>query len=742
MDDLTKEFLAESIDGLDRMERCLTDLEQRPGDRELLDEIFRSVHTIKGATGFLGLKRLELLAHTGESLLDSLREGRIRATPEVISGLLQLLDVLRQILRLIELTGGEGTRASDQDSGLVALLKSLNGTDVESGKPEVSTPGGDSSASPHVPGPASELLPVNALPPQSGGLSEQTLRVDVEVLNRMMNLVGELVLTRNQLLQIHSVAPHFAELTRRLDSVTADLRETVMQARMQPVGHLFGKFPRMIRDLARSCGKQVRLEFSGQETGLDKSLLEAIKDPLAHALRNAVDHGIEEPSARALAGKPLEGVVRLQARQHNGSVLIEISDDGRGISTAHVLEKAVARQVISAERAAILSEREVLQLLFLPGFSTSETVTHVSGRGVGMDVVLANVEKAGGTVELESREGHGTTLRLRVPLTLAIVPALVVQSAGQRFCLPQGALAELVYVPQREAETAIEQMGLAELYRLRETLLPMLRLDRMLGLRSGTSAADAHGFYLVVLEAEGCRFGLVVDDIMTPEEIVVKPLSAGLREIGLFSGATVLGNGMLAMVVDIAAIVAREGIGRSAEQAIEPLPTAPGVSSQESFLIFEDRRPGSLADSVFGRHDDLSYGRAAGHETVDGAERKALPLRQVERIESVAAHQVEYVGKVALLRYRGELLALEDAGSMLSGADPDASLTILICVRPAPDGGQRRFGIVVRDVLDVAQGELLDGTAPVCRERLALVNDRLSVVHEQSCREGDLEEVA
>ncbi len=739
MDDLTKEFLAEGMDGLDRMERCLTELEQQPGDREMLDDIFRAVHTIKGSTGFLGFKRLELLAHAGESLLDSLREGRIKATPEVISGLLQLLDVLRQILKLIELTGGEGTRASDQDSTLVALLRSLNGLEGELTYVEERGGLGETLPAPAL---VVELSSAHALPTPSGGLAEQTLRVDVEVLNRMMNLVGELVLTRNQLLQIHSVAPQFSELTRRLDSVTAELRETVMQARMQPVGHLFGKFPRMIRDLSKSCGKHIRLQFSGQETGLDKSLLEAIKDPIAHAVRNAVDHGIEDPSARALAGKPPEGVIRLQARQHNGSVLIEISDDGRGISIARVLEKAVARQVITPERAASMSDREALQLLFLPGFSTSETVTHVSGRGVGMDVVLANVQKAGGTVELESCEGQGTTLRLRVPLTLAIVPALVVLSAGQSFCLPQGPLAELVYVPERDAAMAVEYMGEAELYRLRETLLPMVRLDRMLGLRSEKKKEDAQGFYLVVLELEGCRFGLVVDDILTPEEIVVKPLSSGLREIGLFSGATVLGNGTLAMIVDIAATAARAGVGRSMEPTAAPLPTMPEVSLQESFLLFEDRQPRSRRSRALGQDAEAGFRTDTEPETALDAERKALPLRAVERIESVAAHQVEYVGKRAVLRYQGELLALEDAGSVLSEAEPEANLTILICAKSLESGRKQRFGVVVRSVLDLAQGELLDGTARVCPERLALVNDRLAVVHEEFGDQHVLEEVS
>ena len=739
MDDLIKEFLAEGIDGLDRMERCLTELEQRPGDRGLLDEIFRAVHTIKGSTGFLGYKRLELLAHAGESLLDSLRAGRVNATPEVVSGLLQLLDVLRQILRLIEMTGGEGTRASDQDSILVALLHRLNGGQggldwegmgaiVEEGSAlpaEVSASGG---------------LPPTQTIPSSSGLSEQTLRVNVEVLNRMMNLVGELVLTRNQLLQVHSVTPHFAELTRRLDSVTADLRETVMQARMQPVGHLFGKFPRMVRDLARTCGKKVRLEFSGQETGLDKSLLEAIKDPLAHAVRNAIDHGIEDPSERSLAAKPAEGVIRLQARQQNGSVLIEISDDGRGISIARVLEKAIARELITAERAAMISEREALQFLFLPGFSTLDTVTHLSGRGVGMDVVLANVKKAGGTVELESREGQGTTLRLRVPLTLAIVPALVVRSAEQHFCLPQASLAELVYVPETEVASAIEWMGDAELYRLRETLLPILRLDRMLGLQSKKERKVA-GFYLVVLDLEGCRFGLVVDDILTPEEIVVKPLSPGLREIGLFSGATMLGNGTLAMIVDIAAVGARAGVGRQPEPCVEPLSTEPERSLQESFLVFEECGPEFKLIRALDGSATPGFAASARPPLDRGVEKKVLPLRVVERIETLPAHQVEYIGRRALLRYRGELLALEDAGAILSEALPETSLTVLICVRSSKGECDRRYGVVVRSVLDVAQGELLDGTSRVCSERLALVNDRLAVVHQQFCEEPVLEEV-
>ncbi|HEX2918847.1 MAG TPA: Hpt domain-containing protein, partial [Edaphobacter sp.] len=316
VDDLTQEFIAESQDGLDRMERCLTELETRPQDSpRLVGEIFRAVHTIKGTTGFLGFSRLEKLAHAGEHLLGSLREGRLPVTEELISGLLRLLDGLRAILSLIEETGSEGTRASDEDSALIAELAKLNGEDapaphVEKTAAIVSIKAGEEAQA--VAAPEVEIA-ATTTPTSAASNSDKTLRFDVEVLNRMMNLVGELVLTRNQMLQSGVESTNFPELARRLDSVTADLRETVMQARMQPVGNLFGKFPRMVRDLARTCGREVRIEFSGQETGLDKSLLEAIKDPLTHAVRNAVDHGIESPADRVLAGKSAEGCLRLRA---------------------------------------------------------------------------------------------------------------------------------------------------------------------------------------------------------------------------------------------------------------------------------------------------------------------------------------------------------------------------------------------------------------------------------------------
>jgi two-component system chemotaxis sensor kinase CheA len=699
VDDLTKEFIAESQEGLDRMERCLTELESRPEDGELVGEIFRAVHTIKGTTGFLGFDRLEKLAHAGEHLLSALRDGKVEVTSELISGLLRLMDGLRAILILIEETGGEGARFSDEDGELIAELAALKGQTAgeERTLPEMR----------QVEEPAAVLNPASS--GSASGVSDKTLRIDVSVLNRMMNLVGELVLTRNQMLRSGLAEANFPELSRRLDSVTADLRETVMQARMQPVGNLFGKFPRMVRDLARTCGRSVRVEFTGQDTGLDKSLLEAIKDPLTHAVRNAVDHGIEAPGARMLAGKAAEGCLRLRAFHQSGSVVIEVSDDGAGIALERVLAKAVERGLVTADQAAAMSEREALQLIFLPGFSTAAAVTTVSGRGVGMDVVRANVERVGGSVEVESRLGVGTTLRMRVPLTLAIVPSLVVRSGGQSFALPQSALVELVDLPKNDVAQVVQQIGSVAVYRLRERLLPMVWLDRLLGLESCHAEAAA-GHYIAVLEAEGCRYGLVVDDLVSPEEIVVKPLSAVLREIGVFSGATVLGNGTLALILDVGATAARAGVKPVEEEMVELKMTqaATEEGGGMSLLVFEDR----------------------------SRERTALPLNVVERIESVPMRQIEYAGGRAMLQYRGELLPLRDEGKVLVEMETeaqkgDAMVTVLIC--GCAQGERRlRFGMVVRRVLDVTEGRLLEGDNAVIDLDLALVKDKVTVVQLES----------
>ena len=739
MDDLTREFLIESQEGLDRMERCLTDLEERPQDKELLGEIFRSVHTIKGTTGFLGFKRLEKLAHAGESLLGLLRYGKITAGATLITALLHLLDGLRELLKTIEAKDNEG---DGDDSALIARLEELQtpaqyakaknavaahpareadaakaGIATAEPQPAAAVPIHTPAAPPHpIPAPthietqapepaeaaadAAILTPAEASKSRAqGAASESTLRVDVALLNRMMNLVGELVLTRNQVLQATAADPNMTLLSRRMDMVTADLRESVMKARMQPVSNVFSKMPRIVRDLSQSLDRRVRLQMEGQETELDKSLLEAIKDPLTHAVRNALDHGIEPPAVREAAGKDPEGTLTLRAAQEGSHVVIEVSDDGAGMAVEKIRSKAIERGLLSAERAAQLGERELLQLVFLPGFSTAAAVTNVSGRGVGMDVVRTNVEKIGGKVEIDSRLGKGATLRMRIPLTLAIIPALIVRSISQSFALPQGALSELVHIPPDRASTAIEWMQGAPLYRLRGRLLPLVFLDRLLMPGRECKLFSDRDNFIAVLDADGRRFGLIVDSLADPEEIVVKPLNAVLKDIGLFSGATVLGNADLALILDPGSIAIKAGVTMSSDEE--------SAQAVEEDSESEAARMRYLVVEVTGRQ-------------------AAVPLADVLRIEQLPLSRIEYIGYRPVLNFEGQLLPVEDSGGILAAAqgDPEAQVVVVVC-----RDGNRHVGIAVSHVLDVTSGgNLFEAGTGSRTEGVTLLKERVTSV--------------
>ena len=746
LDELTREFLIESQEGLDRMERRLTELEERPKDAGLIGDIFRSVHTIKGTTGFLGFKRLEKLAHAGENLLGLLREGKLTADRTTITGLLKLMDGLRSILKAIEVESSEG---DGDDADLIGLMEELQAPAKAQAKQPVRPKAGEpviqraaeeaQLAQPPAPGaaafvpievgasaalepveaarePASEpaaKAPVeaesDAAKPRAqampiGTAAESTLRVDVTLLNRMMNLVGELVLTRNQVLQATASDPSMTILSRRLDMVTADLRESVMKARMQPVSNIFSKMPRMVRDLSQSLRRRVRLQVEGQDTELDKSLLEAIKDPLTHALRNSLDHGIEPPETRRAAGKNPEGLLKLRAVQEGSHVVIEISDDGAGIAIDKVRDKAIERGLITPDRAAHLGERELLQLIFLPGFSTAAKVTNVSGRGVGMDVVRTNVEKIGGKVELDSHAGKGTTVRLRIPLTLAIIPALIVRSLNQSFALPQGALSELVHISPERAGTAIEWIESAPLYRLRGRLLPLVFLGRLLEPSRACHLSPDRDNFIAVLDADGRRFGLVVDGLADPEEIVVKPLSAVLKDIGIYSGATVLGNAELALILDPGSIAMKAGIAMSSEEEASAQVEESVDAARAEFLLVE----------VTGR-------------------RAAVPLADVLRIEQLPLSRIEYVGYRPVLNLEGHLLPVEDTGGILAQAAEvqsvesgfeGAQIIVVVC-----RDGNRHVGIVVSQVLDVAAGsDLFEAGTGVQAGGVTMLKNRVTGV--------------
>ncbi|QJW93614.1 Signal transduction histidine kinase CheA [Frigoriglobus tundricola] len=557
MNDIVRDFLLESHESLAQLDLDLVTLEQEPGERETLARVFRTIHTVKGTAGFLGLAKLQNVSHAAETLLGRLRAGELTFTAEIAGALLGVVDAIRQMLAQLEATEQEG----DGDySAHVRALEQLTRDPGSSRARKPQEPVPDSPA----PAPAPPEPP-RAAPgdeePRAPHISDTSVRVDTGLLDTLMTLVGELVLARNQIVQFNraqeGTAYHSA--VQRLNTLTTELQAGVTKTRMQPIGNLWAKFPRLVRDLAVACGKQVRLELEGHDTELDRSIIEAVRDPLTHMVRNAVDHGIEPPAGRAAAGKPAEGRVRLHAFHEGGKVVIEITDDGAGIDPVRVRDKALAAQLIAPDRAAAMTERELLRLVFLPGFSTADRVSPLSGRGVGMDVVRTNIEKIGGTVDLDSQRGLGTTLRMRIPLTLAIVPALIVTTGGDRYAIPQVNLIELLRIDGAVTWGAVENVYGAPVYRLRDALLPLVYLHRVLGVDPADAPGDA--LHVVVVQADDYRFGLVVDAIHDTEEIVVKPLQKPLKPVGVFAGATIMGDGQVALILDV------PGVGQRARAA-------------------------------------------------------------------------------------------------------------------------------------------------------------------------------
>ena len=527
--DIVQDFLAESSENLDRLDRELVGLEKHPHDRDALASVFRTIHTIKGTCGFLGFNKLEKVTHAGESLLARLRDGQLTLTAEHTTALLAMVDAVRQMLKEIQSTGQDGkveypelletlTRLQQGASANQPVAAAESATTPESPSP-ATAPGNQivpaSSASTFV-SPAlvsattskktarkkaskaaevapaeaqkvvakqDDVLAVQQIPEShSHDSAPETIRVGVNVLDELMTLVGELVLARNQLLQIANSAEdaNLQAVSQRMNLIATELQGEVMKTRLQPIGNIWSQFPRTVRDVALGCGKEVNIEMEGKETELDKTIIEAIKDPLTHLVRNSVDHGIELPADRTKAGKDRAGRLILRAFHEGGQVNIEITDDGAGLNLERIRQKAVERGMVTAEQAAHMTEREIFKMIFLPGFSTAEKVTKVSGRGVGMDVVKTNVERIGGSVDVQSAAGQGTTVRVKIPLTLAIIPALVVTNGGDRYAIPQVSLLELVRIEAEEVAKSIESVHGAPVYRLRGRLLPLVYLNREL----------------------------------------------------------------------------------------------------------------------------------------------------------------------------------------------------------------------------------------------------------------------
>lgn len=702
MDEIVHEFLLESGENLDRYESDLLALERDPKAPEVIASIFRTLHTIKGTCGFLGFDKLEALTHRGESLLSKVRDGDVRPRQEMVSVLLRLGDEIRRILANIEATGAE----PDVDHAqLVADLEKLStpsprGGDFAPPSAALPSPPPESQKSAGLPSESAfatesaafspESLPATSTTPldgQLGSINEQSIRLDVSTLDRLMNLVGELVLARNQTLRFaaDSEDAAFIKTTQQLDAITSELQEGVMKTRMQPLSVVVGKFPRVVRDLAMALQKRVALEMTGIETELDRTVLEAIKDPLTHILRNAVDHGIESPEARLAAGKKAVGTILVHATHESGKVVIEISDDGAGIDTRRVAKKAVERGLVAGETAQSMSEQELARMIFLPGFSTANTVTNLSGRGVGMDVVKTNIEKIGGSIDLANRPGQGMTLRLKIPLTLAIVPALIVRNGDDRYAIPQVSLVELLRLSPERAQREFETVLGAKVYRLRDKLLPIVYLSDVLAVGGVSSHSDADDdVQVVVVQADGHPFGLVVDDIQDTQEIVVKPLGPALDGSRLFAGATILGDGAIALILDTLGLareasVLAEAHDRRAALTKDSIKPAADHSNEQALLLF-------------GVHDEG---------------RMALPLAMVARLEEFTPQMIERIGGAEVVQYRGQIMPLIH----VSEAVPERRAAPRGTSEMKNDRGKlsvivyhdedRAFGLVVDRILDV-----------------------------------------
>jgi two-component system chemotaxis sensor kinase CheA len=735
MDDLLNEFLTETNENLAVLDNELIKLEQNPNDPALLSNIFRTVHTIKGTCGFLGLPRLEAVAHASENILGKFRDQVLSVTPYSVTLILASLDRIKSLLLTLEQTGKEPDGA---DQELIDQLNAhANGedTDVIAAPPaaapsapapvSIATEEADEHgfvpmtadqlaaqmsasapepapvaaavvaaapieepklATPAAPAPA-PTAPVAAAPAATGesALAAQSLRVNVDVLEDLMTTVSELVLIRNQMLQIlrGQKDTEFASPLQRLNHVTSDLQEQVMKTRMQPIGNAWSKLPRIVRDLAGELGKKIDLQMIGAETELDRQVLEMIKDPLTHMVRNSADHGLETPADRAANGKRETGTITLNAYHEGGHIIIEINDDGRGLNTNKIKEKIIKSGLASEAELAAMSDQQIHMFIFRAGFSTAAAVTSVSGRGVGMDVVRTNIEKIGGTIDMRSIEGKGTRFSVKIPLTLAIVSALIVESAGERFAIPQISVLELVRAGGSQGDNTIEHIKGAPVLRLRNRLLPLLTLRDVLKLDNGQplsgdteAASTANNSIIVVTQVGSQTFGIIVDRVFDTEEIVVKPVAPILRDIEIFSGNTILGDGSVIMILDPNGIANSVGTQVASSEV-----AAAAIKSEESAQHTSNEK---LPMLLFRAGD---------------AGPKAVPLSLVARLEDVEVAKIEYSNGQPMVQYRGRLMPLLSITEDFKMAETIQPVLVFA-------DRDRSMGLMVDEIVDIVEERL------------------------------------
>lgn len=779
MDELTSEFLVETNESLEALDLDFIQLEQNPDDAAIIGNIFRVMHTIKGTCGFLGLSRLESVAHAGENIMDKLRDGAFKATPEIISLILEANDRIKELIEHLEETESE---PEGDDSDLINRLNACAESGVVAGgsveaapaaaesveempseEPELKTPdldgeidfepvlasyasegeeeapaeeaaaeedsglktpdldgeidfdpvpasyASDAVAEPKENTPATIDIPeetkkeaveeglktADADAKKPAAAAGQSIRVNIDVLEDLMQMVGELVLTRNQLLQMlrGQETTEFSAPLQRLNHITTDLQEGVMKTRMQPIGNAWAKFPRLIRDLALELNKKIELQMVGADTDLDRQLLDSIKDPLTHMVRNSADHGIELPEARVAAGKPETGTVTLSAYHEGGHIIIKISDDGKGLDPDKIKAKAVANGMLTEEEVKTVSNKQLYQFIYKPGFSTAEKVTSVSGRGVGMDVVVSNIQKIGGTVELNSEPGKGSDFMIKIPLTLAIMPVLIVQSGKEQFAIPQIRVLEIVRAARPGASVSakentdnidyfIETLNDCPVLRLRGKLLPLLSLSKILQIppvenpdadNDNMVAEGVREPFIVVCEVGSQNIGILVDKVFHTEEIVVKPVSSLLKHVEVYSGCTILGDGRVIMIVDTNGLLKRSGIEDMHDSNMsDEKQESENETDITSFLTFKGWRNAPCA----------------------------VPLELVARLEEIDMKTVEWSGNERVVQYRGALMRLVLPDGSIEFPE-DGIREVIVFV-----DGKRIMGLLVEEVCDIVRQEM------------------------------------
>ncbi len=690
MDELLEEFLTEANESMDVLDIEVIRLEQNPDDAEIIGNIFRVMHTIKGTCGFLGLPRLEKVAHRAENVLGRVRENEIQATPEIVSLILETLDRIKGILVSLEQTEAEPEGDDDDITDRLDAIYNGDAGDAPSGEEapaeentsestveeegltaEAETPEEEQAETPPPKPPVEEKkeTAVAKQPAKEGGsIATQSIRVNVDVLEDLMNFVSELVLTRNQLIQVarNEQDSLFTTPLQRLSHITTDLQETVMKTRMQPIGSAWSKLPRIIRDLGNDLNKKIDFTMIGEDTELDRQVIEMIRDPLMHMVRNSADHGLESTEGRLAAGKPEAGKVTLSAYHEGGYIIIEIADDGQGLNTEKIIEKAVANGLATEEEMRKLSDQQIHLFIFKPGFSTATEVTSVSGRGVGMDVVRTNIEKIGGSIELNSVTGQGSTFYIKIPLTLAIMPALIVESAGERFAIPQLSVIELVRVKDN-----IEYINGAPLLRLRNHLLALTSLRDLLHIDTEEENKDR---YIVVSQVGSRNFGIMVDKVFDVEEIVVKPVSTVLQNIPLYAGNTILGDGNVIMILDPNSIATTVDQDSAASESLADSDNdAEGFNENTDFLLF-----------------------SAGQGNP-----KAVSLSLVSRLEKVWSGNIERSNNRFVVQYRNHLMPLIWANGQEEIPEENIEMPILVFSE-----NEKMMGLVVDDIVDIIEQEL------------------------------------